>query len=264
MGFTARDLPGRPIRPSPGHSPASARGASGGVTVIAVVESLDLREVELELCRLPEVTAARIVEDDVGRPTEVHILATREKHPKQIVRDVQSVAMASFGLDIDRRVISVVQLEGGSGDEAVVSTNGASGRAGAGGPARVVIGAIDVQKRQVRCAVKVTLEQGGEEAVGEAEGSIAASARPRLVATATLEALRELVPAVDAADVDAAQIVRVGARDVAVSSVVFVTNPPFEETSSGSAPVREAGAVGEHEAVARSVLSALNRRLPNL
>ena len=232
-----------------------------------MVDALDLRQVELELCRLPEVTAARIVEDDVGRPVEVHILATREKHPKQIVRDVQSVSMATFGLDIDRRVISVVQLEGGSGDEAVVSSNGSNGSSGGGGrggPARVVIGGIDVQKRQVRCNVRVTLEQGGEEAVGEAEGSIAASSRPRLVAAATLDALRELVPAVDAADVDAAQIVRVGARDIAVSSIVFVTNPPFEETSSGSAPVREAGASGEHEAIARSVLSALNRRLPHL
>jgi len=75
--------------------------------------------------------------------------------------------------------------------------------------------------------------------------------------------LRELVPAVDAADIDAAQIVRVGARDIAVASIVFV-NPPFEETSSGSAPVREAGVNGEHEAIARSVLSALNRRLPHL
>ena len=235
-----------------------------GVTFAAVVDALDLRQVELELCRLPEVTAARIVEDDVGRPVEVHILATREKHPKQIVRDVQSVSMATFGLDIDRRVISVVQLEGGSGDEAVVSANGAGVGARTGGPARVVIGNIDVQKRQVRCTVRVTLEQGGEEAIGEAEGSIAASSRPRLIASATLDALRELVPAVDAADIDASQIVRVGARDVAVSSIVFVTNPPFEETSSGSAPVREAGATGEHEAVARSVLSALNRRLPNL
>jgi hypothetical protein len=228
------------------------------------VDSLDLREVELELCRLPEVTAARIVEDDIGRPVEVHILATREKHPKQIVRDVQSVAMATYGLDIDRRVISVVQLEGGSGDEAVVSSNGSGTVATSrGGTPRVVIGDIALDKRQVRCTVRVTLSQGGEDAVGQAEGSIAASARPRLVASATLEALRELVPAVDAADIDAAQIVRVGARDIAVSSIVFV-NPPFEETSAGSAPVREPGAVGEHEAVARSVLSALNRRLPHL
>src|SRR5438045_7214762 len=61
---------------------------------------------------MPEVTAARIVVDDDGRPTELHILALPDKHAKQVVRDIQSVAMASFGLDLDRRLISVVQLEG--------------------------------------------------------------------------------------------------------------------------------------------------------
>lgn len=216
--------------------------------------ALDLREVERELCRLPEVTAARIVEDDIGRPVEVHILATRDKHAKQIVRDVQSVAMATFGLELDRRVVSVVQLEGGTGDEAVVSTNG---KGPAHGPARVVIGDIAVEKHNVRCTVSVTLTQGGEEAVGTADGSIAASARPRLVARATLEALRTLVPAADAADVEMATIARVGQRDVAAVTVIFVI-PPAEEISSGSALVRESG---ENEAVARAVLDALNRRL---
>ena len=219
---------------------------------------LDLREVELELCRLPEVNAARIVEDDVGRPIEVHILASREKHPKQIVRDVQSVAMATFGLDIDRRVISVVQLEGGAGEETVVSPGSNGSRAA--GPPRVIVGDIVVVKHHVRCTVSVTLTLGGEEAVGTCDGSIASSARPRLVAHATMDALRQLMPAVDAADVETSDVVRVGSRDVAVTNIVLVS-PPFEEFASGSALVREAGT---HEAVARSVLDALNRRLPQL
>ena len=222
-------------------------------------ELLDLREVEVELCRLPEVNAARIVEDDIGRPVEVHILASRDKHPKQIVRDVQSVAMATFGLDIDRRVISVVQLEGGAGDEAVVTVGGSNGSR-AGGGNRVVVGDIVVVKHQVRCTVSVTLAQGGEEAVGSCEGSIASSARHRLVAHATLDALRQLAPVVDAADVETSDVVRVGSRDVAVTNIVLV-NPPFEEFASGSALVRDNAL---HEAVARSVLDALNRRLPHL
>src|SRR5437764_15375091 len=93
------------------------------------MDELDLREVEKELCRVPEVSAARIVEDEIGRPVEVHILSSRDKHAKQIVRDVQSVAMATFGLELDRRLVSVVQLEGGTGDERVVT----EGLAGGGG-----------------------------------------------------------------------------------------------------------------------------------
>jgi len=76
------------------------------------VTELDLTEVEREICRLPDVSIARIVTETDGRVSEVHIVAHPGKHPKQIARDVQSIALASFGLDIDRRVISVVQLGG--------------------------------------------------------------------------------------------------------------------------------------------------------
>lgn len=220
-------------------------------------EMLDVRTVEEELCRIPAVTAVRIVDDQIGRPLEVHVLATLEKHPKQLVRDIQSVAMASFGLDLDRRIISVVQLEGGFGDEAVVD-----GPGGASAPRgnRVLIERIDVASHGVRTRVQVTLSQGGEVASAETEGSIAASAQHRLVAHATLEALRRLSPAADCADVEMASVARLGNRDAALASVVFAV-PPFEEAVCGSAVVRESGAP---DAVARAVLDACNRRLPRL
>ena len=74
------------------------------------IAGLDVQAIETEIGRLPEVVACRIVADAVGRPLEVHVLAHPGKHPKQVVRDVQSVALASFGLEIDRRIVSVVQL----------------------------------------------------------------------------------------------------------------------------------------------------------
>lgn len=216
------------------------------------MESVDLREVERELCRLPEVNAARIVEDEIGRPVEVHILASRSKHAKQIVRDVQSVAMAEYGLDLDRRLISVVQLEGGAGDEHVTSEPV--------GSTRVSIEGITAEKQGMRSLVRVTLSRDDVHATGTAEGSIASSTRHRLVAHATLEALRQLVPAAEATDVDTAAVVRVGQRDVAVASVVFVM-PPAEDVISGSALVREGG---EQDAMVRAVLDATNRRLTRL
>jgi hypothetical protein len=231
----------------------------GDDTVTAMPEGLDLREVERELCRLPEVNAARIVEDEVGRPVEVHILASRDKHAKQIVRDVQSVAMATFGLELDRRVVSVVQLEPGPDEAGQAVAAAIRGGAPASHP-RLCIDGITAEKHGLRTQVRVTLRWGDEDGTGTAEGSIATSARHRLVAAATLEAVRHLVPAAVCADVDTATVVRVGQRDVAVVNVVFV-NPPIEEIVSGSAVVRE---TGEQEAVARAVLDALNRRLPRL
>jgi hypothetical protein len=209
------------------------------------VSELDLTEVEREICRLPDVSIARIVTETDGRVSEVHIVAHPGKHPKQIARDVQSIALASFGLDIDRRVISVVQLGGSLVEDRLASE------------IRPSILAITAEANGLRSLVRVTLVREDDEAVGFAEGSIATTARHRLVATATVDALRQLEPAAERIDVDHAQIVRVGAHDIAVVTVVFVV-PPSEQLVSGSAIVRPQQ---EADAVARAVLDATNRRL---
>ena len=220
-----------------------------GLDVTAEGAKDEVLELERELCRLPEISAARVVTDSSGRPTEVHILADTAKHAKQVVRDVQSVALASFGLELDRRIISVVQL----------GTNGNGDPTAAPAPVfRPVILTINAETTDLRALIRVTLALGEEQAVGFAEGSVASSARHRLVAGATLDALRQLAPSAEAVDVDSAQIVRVGPHDVAVVTVVFVA-PPIEQVVSGSAIVR---LNAEADAVARAMLDATNRRLP--
>ena len=210
------------------------------------VEPDPVLELERELCRLPDITAARIVTESGGRPVEVHVVALPGKPAKQVVRDVQSVAMASFGLELDRRIISVVQLGGDpiSGARAF----------------RPVIRAIQAENSGLRAVVRVTLEQDAETRVGFAEGSLASTLRHRLVAMATLDALRQLEPRAESIEIDAAEVVRVGSQDVAVVATVFVA-PPNEEVVSGSALVRRHDEAG---AVARALLDATNRRLPRI
>ncbi len=211
------------------------------------VDDTELGDIEKELCRLPAVNAARIVTDEIGRPKELHILASSEKSPKQIARDVQSVAMASFGMEIDHRIISVVQLDHAHMEPIVAPV----------GHSRVSIGAISSEQRGMRNHAKVSLRRGDEESAGLAEGSIAESSRNRAVAQATLDALRHLVPTAESADVETASCVHLGSREVAVVTLVFVV-PPHEEVVSGSAIVRGGN---EPEALARAVLDATNRRL---
>ena len=209
----------------------------------------EVLELERELCRLAEVSAARVVTDDVGRPTEVHILANGAKHAKQVVRDVQSVALASFGIELDRRIVSVVQLNG-DGNHLMEPTAPIELH-------RAVLVNVTSEITGLRCLVRVTLARGDEESVGFAEGSIASSARNRLIAVATIDALRQLQKAAECLDIDSAQIERVGIHDVAIVTVVFVM-PPAEQMVSGSAIVREHQ---DAEAIVRAVLDATNRRL---
>jgi hypothetical protein len=212
----------------------------------------EVLELERELCRLPDVSAARVVTDDIGRPTEVHILAHGVKHPKQVVRDVQSVALASFGIELDRRIVSVVQLhtDGIPAAEPVISAV----------PDRAVLVHVASEVTGLRNLVRVTLSRSGEESVGFAEGSVASTARHRLVAAATVDALRQLQTAAECLDIDSAQVVRVGVHDVAIVTVVFVV-PPAEQMVSGSAIVREHL---DADAIVRAVLDATNRRLGSL
>ena len=134
--------------------------------------------------------------------------------------------------------MSVVQL--GDGDFAVPVDD-------AGG-FRPSIVSIQAEINGLRSLVRVTLGNDAGEAVGTASGSIATSARHRLVANATVDALRRLDPAAECLDVEHAQVVRVGASDVAVVTIVFVA-PPNEQVVSGSAIVR---ANQDADAVARS------------
>jgi hypothetical protein len=205
----------------------------------------DITEVEREICRLPDVSIARIVVDDIGAVTEVHIVAKEGKHPKQIVRDVQSVALASFGIEIDRRVISVVQLDHVNDGPEQCEV-----------PRPSIVG-ITAESSGLRSFVKVALALESIEAIGYAEGSIATTARHRLVAIATIDALRQLESSAASIDIDHAQVVRIGEHDIAVVTIVFI-DPPSEHVVVGSALVR---AQQDADAVARAVLDATNRRL---
>lgn len=203
---------------------------------------VNYRELEEALCRLPTVDAARVVGDN-GRVAEVHILAAPAKAPKQIVRDVQSLAMASFGITIDRRSVSVVQID-------------RSDRAPGERPAVLEIKEVP---QGSRINATVTLGWQGEVFVGEAGGPAASATRLRMVGEATLQALEQAIGGETGLALAALEVVSVGGRDVAVAQVVVVSGGE-ERTTVGSAL---AGHDPSQSAV-RAVLDALNRYVPQL
>lgn len=204
--------------------------------------SMEYREVEDALCRLPSVDAARIVASH-DAITEIHVLASPGKPAKQVVRDVQSLAMARFGLNIDRRIVSVVQIEG----EQLGDGN------------RPAIVGIREAPNGPRTDVAVTLSWQGRRFVGEASGPSAAAARLRLVGEATLRSLEDALGGGPALALEAVATPTVGTREVAIAQVVTVADGR-EQIMVGSALVREDPA----EAVVRAVLDALNRQAPHL
>jgi len=204
---------------------------------------VDIDAVEQELRRIPGINAVRVVTTDGVEPAEIHVLAGAGKAPKQVVRDVQTVAKAVFNVDLDRRIISVVQMDG-----TLVTAEDTN---------RITVDAISKSRQGHRMTAEVTLRRGIDLASGAAEGAAASSTSLSLVVRATLAALAKLEPAAESLELENTSLQRVGDRSFVIVSIVLLT-PPYEELLLGAAAIRTAG---EEDAAARAVLDATNRRL---
>ncbi|MGI6663538.1 MAG: hypothetical protein ACOX4B_08865 [Bacillota bacterium] len=74
-------------------------------------KTVSVRDIESLLVCLPEIQKARVVVNDWGAIEEIHILTGLGRNPKQIVRDVQSALKAQWDITVDRRKVSVAQIQ---------------------------------------------------------------------------------------------------------------------------------------------------------
>lgn len=217
-----------------------------------------LVQLEGDLQRVPGVRNARVV--GVDSPSEIHIVATPERSPKQVVRDVQSLASAGFGLTIDHRIVSVVQLA----DDAEPDPE-PERQAPTPEPRhedeRPVLEAVVLASKGSTGWVKVTLRwPGGETTEGAGATTATREARAR---GATIALLRALEPALAARgaklDVEQVLIHRIG------SGECVLVRGLYAEGGTNTAVV---GSALIHDDVAtaavHALLHAINRKLQSL
>jgi hypothetical protein len=204
------------------------------------MEQMDQGVLEAELASLPEVRAARVVTTPNGRISEIHIVSEGTKSPKQLVRDVQTVAQARFGLQIDHRIVSVVRFP----DEPSPAAK-----------ARYTLSSLSWSTEGTKATCRVRIEIGDETVLGESSGPASSVGRARLTAEATTNALSQVAKDPPVADVGDVRVVDVGAQRVAVAVVVLLLGAGEEVVVTGSAPVRG----DESEAIARAILDAVAR-----
>lgn len=203
---------------------------------------MDLIALQDKIRKIDGVEAARVVAPN-GHIAEIHVLARRNKAPKQLVRDVQSLGHALFDIDIDRRVVSVVQLSDSDLDAGV----------------RPAVIDLSESFDGVNADVTVTLRWEDSLLIGKTSGAAAHSTRPRLIADATLNALRQSIHRATALAVSSMDVPTLGGRQVAIAQIIVVTEGS-ERMLIGCAYVEDE----EGRAVVRAVLDALNRLLPDL
>jgi hypothetical protein len=230
------------------------RDGNGGRPDTTAPEPADL---ERAILRIQGIQAARVVAGPGGRVSEVHVLAGRERGAKQLVRDVQSVILTNFGVDIDYRTVSVVQLDDvatmpGPLRQTAPEADPPPGvpHAGASRPAIV---RLVTETSAFTTEIRVGVSVDGSERAGVSRGP--STSGLRLVAGATVDAVGDLLRA-SAADIQSAELVTVGLVQMAVV-VVRLSTSRGDQLLTGSAIVRKDAA----DAVARATLDALNRIL---
>lgn len=199
-------------------------------------------ELEAGLKRISGITGVRVVGED--QPTEIHVVASPERSPKQVVRDVQSLAAAGFGLSIDHRIVSVVQV-----DEP--ASNGHR-------PSRILIERIEVSKGPGSEWVKVMLRHpSGEVSEGSCTGGGSRPSRGKAAVIATLRALDPVLSERRATvDLESLSLQSVDAQDAVCVRAAFYEDG-VALSLIGSAAIEDDIA----SAAIKALLQALNRKL---
>lgn len=209
------------------------------LTGIDLDDELVRIRIEEAIAGVDGIEAVRLV-PGTNRPVdELHVVVTPERDPRATVRDLQSLLLARFGVDVDRRVISVVRLGGGAGKRL------------RDGLPRVVLASVRIELTGPRTDVTVELAAGDDLLQGHGsaveDGDVTAAA-----SEAAVQALASrLAPDLRLVGATTSQV---GAERVALAAVA-VSDGRTRQLLTGSAVVRS----HEADAAVRAVLDATNR-----
>jgi hypothetical protein len=145
------------------------------------------------LSALAGVVSARAVADEFGRLCEIHVLASPELHPKQIVRNVESALSAGLGVVVDRRIISVAQLRANAAPPQVKKQKKGARAAGGAGyrDQRLVYVKFDASSTSSLDTIcNVTLRFGEDAVTGAGSGLNTVQGRADAAARAVFDALQ--------------------------------------------------------------------------
>jgi len=135
---------------------------------------------EASIQALRGVTAVSISLEN-NEPKEIHVVTDGSRSPKQIVRDIESVFRAEFGMKVDHRRISVAERGKGLPAREPRPEN------------RLNFLSVNLLTSGLKCHAQVELSLNGVEALGTAVGSSSTYETYRLISLATLNAMEKFI-----------------------------------------------------------------------
>lgn len=210
-------------------------------------EVVRVEDIEDLISRLEGVISSRLAVNNWGGIEEVHVLATNDRSPKQIVRDVESTLAARWGIIIDHKKISVAQLSVSETPSWLF---------------RLKLLQLQVSTDTMRGLTHVALTVGNPEDEmevfsGEARGTHTGQRPLVLACRAATEAMNQAIDPDYRFHFHAATLVHLDGHDLVVCVFSFISPRGSEVLLSGSSLVRN----DPIEAAVRASLDAANRTL---
>jgi hypothetical protein len=201
-----------------------------------------IRHCEELIRKIKDIVSAKIITTPEGKISEIHVIANSKRNPKQIVRDIESAIIASFGSEVDHKKISVAQLNGENQFTSEI---------------RLKVEGIEVKNYQQNYEVTVALSgPDGNSYEGRSSGPGSYESRMRTVAVATLEAIRQYLKANCILSLEDIIEFKVGGKDAMAVLISFIIDRN-EEHFLGSALVKH----DRVETIVAAVLNAVNRKI---
>lgn len=235
-----------------------------------------VHDAENWICQIKDVRQCKIDLDREGEVVGVHVVASMDRDPKQIVRDVEGLLKARLNLDVFYKKIGVVQVIDGesshlnqkaapaSASEPVLrktpQISKRSFAAPAARPVPAVVSRLVCESVSVRSgsdiSAEVVLKNGDENFVGISKGSNTTGNDLMLVAEASVSALNKLLNGDTELILSGIREANVSDDKVLIVAIELVSGRNVEKLFGTCAIQRNL-----HQAVVYSVLDAVNRKL---
>lgn len=200
---------------------------------------MDFSAFQEVISKIDGVISIKIVNEN-DNIREMHVLANKIRSPKQIVRDIESSLIASFDYRIDRKVISIAQIE--TDDYRKIN--------------RILFNGITIGSSNNLFECTVNLYYDEEDYSITLSGIRTAAKSRKLVAEATIKAVEKILGQASLFDIQDV-IVTNNRETTFVSVLVNLILNGQEETMVGSVIVKN----DINEAIAKATLDAVNRRV---
>jgi hypothetical protein len=200
---------------------------------------MDLSVFQEIISKIDGIMNVRIIGDN-GEMKEMHILANKLRAPKQIVRDIESSLIASFDYRIDRKVISIAQID--TDDSKAISRIRYEGIS------------VSTNGNVIEATVKLSCDE--EETEISISGIRTIANSRKIIAEAAVRAVEKIIGQPSIFDIQ--DVIVADNRNLTFVSVIVNMLAGFhEESMVGSVIVKN----DINEAIVKATLDAVNRKV---